>query len=162
PAAVTVQCTSAVPATDFAGGTASDNCGGTPAITFVSDVISGQTCPNHYTITRTYRATDACTNQATCTQTITVNDNTPPTITTQAANQTVQCDGAGNTAQLNAWLASHGGAMAFDACGLGAPGNDNCANAVPLAVPSITNGSTFGATNESPAPPFCGTSITAP
>ena len=29
---------------------------------------------------------------------------------------TVECDGAGNTADLNAWLASNGGAVASDIC----------------------------------------------
>lgn len=41
----------------------------------------------------------------------------PPDITTPAANLTVECDGAGNVAALNAWLASNGGAEATDECG---------------------------------------------
>jgi uncharacterized repeat protein (TIGR01451 family) len=49
-------------------------------ITSLPDVISNQTCANRFTITRTYRATDACGNSATCAQIITVNDQTPPTI----------------------------------------------------------------------------------
>lgn len=28
----------------------------------------------------------------------------------------VECDGAGNTAQLSAWIASHGNALASDSC----------------------------------------------
>ncbi|HMC98985.1 MAG TPA: hypothetical protein VKH37_02500, partial [Ferruginibacter sp.] len=42
---------------------------------------SNQTCANRFTVTRTYRATDACGNSATCTQTIVVFDNTAPTFT---------------------------------------------------------------------------------
>ena len=92
PAAVSVQCASAVPAPSAANVTASDNCGAV-TVTWEGDVISNQTCPNHYTVTRTYKATDACGNSATCTQTITVNDNTPPMITCPAA-VTVQCASA--------------------------------------------------------------------
>lgn len=91
PAAVTVQCAGNVPPHDFAGGSASDNCGSVN-VTWVSDNITAGDCPNHYSIARTYRATDACGNSSTCTQTITVNDNTAPTITCPAAI-TVQCAG---------------------------------------------------------------------
>ena len=48
---------------------------------FVSDAISNQTCVNRFIVTRTYRATDACGNSSTCTQVITVFDNTAPVIT---------------------------------------------------------------------------------
>ncbi|HJW29407.1 MAG TPA: hypothetical protein VJ508_09155, partial [Saprospiraceae bacterium] len=90
PASVTVQCASLVPVPNTTSVTASDNCAGAPSITFVNDVTTNQTCLNRYLVTRTYRATDACGNSATCTQTITVFDNTVPTITCPA-NVTVQC-----------------------------------------------------------------------
>jgi ribosomal protein S26 len=77
PPALTVTCASQVPAPNPGGITGSDNCGGSPTITFVSDVTTNQTCVNKYTLTRTYRATDVCGNSATCTQLITVNDQTP-------------------------------------------------------------------------------------
>lgn len=80
PAPVTVSCAGAVPAPDAAAITATDNCPGT-TVSFISDVISGQTCANRYLITRTYRAKDAAGNTTDCTQTITVNDVTAPTIT---------------------------------------------------------------------------------
>ncbi len=79
PAPVTVSCASQVPVADINSVTASDVCG-TVTITYDGDAISNQTCVNRYTITRTYRATDACGNSATCAQIITVNDQTPPTI----------------------------------------------------------------------------------
>lgn len=41
----------------------------------------------------------------------------PPEITTAASDLTVECDGAGNVAELNAWLNSNGGATASDDCG---------------------------------------------
>ncbi|MBL0153493.1 MAG: HYR domain-containing protein [Chitinophagaceae bacterium] len=82
PAPVTVSCAGAVPAPNIASVTGvSDNCGGVVTVTFVSDVISNQTCANRYTITRTYRATDVCGNFTNCTQIITVNDQTAPVIT---------------------------------------------------------------------------------
>ncbi|MEO5907034.1 MAG: hypothetical protein ABIQ11_09920, partial [Saprospiraceae bacterium] len=90
PASITVQCDNLVPVATTAGISATDNCSSSVAITFAGDVISNQTCSDRYTITRTYRATDACGNSSTCTQQITVFDNTPPTITCPLAT-TVQC-----------------------------------------------------------------------
>ncbi|MEO6130376.1 MAG: hypothetical protein ABIQ02_00915, partial [Saprospiraceae bacterium] len=90
PANVTVQCASQVPPANPQGVTASDNCGGLASATFIEDVISNQTCVNRFTVSRTYRATDACGNSATCVQAITVFDNTPPSIVCPA-NVTVQC-----------------------------------------------------------------------
>src|SRR5207245_907114 len=62
------------------GGTVSENCGG-PVTVSSSDSISGLTCANRYTITRTYTVKDSCNNASTCTQIITVNDTTAPNIT---------------------------------------------------------------------------------
>ena len=90
PVNVTVQCANQVPASNPGAVTASDNCPGSTTVSFVSDVISNQTCANRYTVTRTYRATDGCGNSATCSQTITVFDNTAPSITCPS-NVTVQC-----------------------------------------------------------------------
>ena len=78
-------------------------------------------CAGSYVITRvwTVKATDHCDNvtSKTCTQTITVTDDTEPTIGTAASSETVECDGLGNNAQLMTWLNSQGGASATDACG---------------------------------------------
>ena len=49
-------------------------------------------------------------------KTVSVIDDTPPSITTQATSPTVECDGAGNTDAFNAWLSSNGGASASDDC----------------------------------------------
>ncbi|MEO6131506.1 MAG: T9SS type A sorting domain-containing protein, partial [Saprospiraceae bacterium] len=90
PTNVTVQCASLIPPVNT-NLVAADNCtGAAPIVTFVSDVNSNQTCANRFIVTRTYRATDACGNSATCAQTITVFDNTPPVITCPT-NTTVQC-----------------------------------------------------------------------
>jgi uncharacterized repeat protein (TIGR01451 family) len=80
PADMTVECSTGVPAPDTASVTASDNCGGNPVIEHVLDAVSDSSCLNRYTLTRTYRATDACGNSATCNQVFTVYDDTPPTI----------------------------------------------------------------------------------
>ncbi|MDC1362383.1 hypothetical protein N8203_04685, partial [Crocinitomicaceae bacterium] len=54
-----------------------DNCTATPLVAFVSDVSDGNNCPE--VITRTYSVTDDCGNSINVTQTITVDDVTPPT-----------------------------------------------------------------------------------
>ena len=51
-----------MPAANDAAVTATDNCGGLVTITHDADVISNQTCPNRYTVTRRYHATDLCGN----------------------------------------------------------------------------------------------------
>ncbi|GAA4315328.1 hypothetical protein GCM10023115_27040 [Pontixanthobacter gangjinensis] len=48
---------------------------------------------------------------------ITVEDTTPPNIDVQAVDKEVECDGAGNASDLQAWLNSNGGASASDNCG---------------------------------------------
>lgn len=74
-------------------------------------------CASNRIIIRTWTATDECGNTTTATQVITVEDTTPPVIDPPAADATVECDGAGNAAELGAWLASNGGASATDSCG---------------------------------------------
>ena len=79
----TVECGTAW---SFDPPTASDTCCGTNiTITIVNTVTNGS-CP--WLITRTWKATDCCTNSATCSQTVTVVDTTPPAITC-ATNKTV-------------------------------------------------------------------------
>ncbi|MDO8365214.1 MAG: hypothetical protein Q7T20_00360, partial [Saprospiraceae bacterium] len=92
PANVAVSCASSVPPASTASVTASDLCGGTVTIVHVGDVITNQTCANRFTIIRTYRATDVCGNSATCAQTITVNDITPPTFNNPPANGAFECN----------------------------------------------------------------------
>ncbi len=66
----------------------------------------------------TFTATDDCGNTSTTSATFTIEDTTDPTIDVAASDLTVECDGAGNTADLNAWLASIGDTgAASDACG---------------------------------------------
>ena len=91
-----------------------DNCG----IASISLDVTSFNCSNLGTNTVTLTATDVNGNVSTCTSTVTVEDNISPVINTPASDLTVECDGNGNTAQLNAWLASNGGASASDACGV--------------------------------------------
>src|SRR5205823_5636956 len=67
----------------FSAPTASDNCSGAPTISF-SDATD-QLCGASYKVTRTWTATDACSNVSTpVSQTITVGDTTAPTISCPA------------------------------------------------------------------------------
>jgi hypothetical protein len=93
PADVTVQCASAVPAPSDGSVLATDNCGGTPVITHSDQTIPGS-CANKFVIKRTYTATDACGNYSSRTQTITINDTNPPTISSIPADVTVKCASA--------------------------------------------------------------------
>ncbi|UKN03872.1 PKD domain-containing protein [Paracrocinitomix mangrovi] len=84
PAAVTVQCSADVPAADPALVTGVlDNCTANPTVNFVGDASDGNTCPE--VITRTYEIVDDCGNTTTVTQTITVDDTTPPTASNPAS-----------------------------------------------------------------------------
>jgi hypothetical protein len=79
PGNINVSCAADVPAPDITSVTATDNCSEV-TITHVGDVKTNETCANHFTLTRTYKATDAHNNTATCSQVITVNDNVAPQI----------------------------------------------------------------------------------
>ncbi|MBK8393197.1 MAG: IgGFc-binding protein [Saprospiraceae bacterium] len=93
PAPQMVSCTSLIPAADTNLVVAVDPEGGPVTRTFVKDsiAIATQTCANRYVLNRIYQATDTCGNISRCIQLITVNDVTPPTITTIPANVTVSC-----------------------------------------------------------------------
>jgi hypothetical protein len=72
--------------------TASDNCSTAPiAVTFNETRTPGN-CPNNYTLTRTWTATDACGNPTSASQTITVRDTQGPTLSGVPANATAECD----------------------------------------------------------------------
>jgi len=77
PSDITVQCASNVPTP--ADVTATD-CGSDIPV-FMTETITIGSCANRFTNQRTWTATDSCGNTASVSQIITVNDNTPPTIT---------------------------------------------------------------------------------
>jgi hypothetical protein len=88
PSNITVQCDSLVPSPDPLGIIASDTCGAVTNKVWVRDSRVTNGCM--VTISRRYRATDACGNQAQCDQTITVLDTIPPVITC-SSNRTIEC-----------------------------------------------------------------------
>jgi hypothetical protein len=78
------QCASEVPAANPSQATASDNCG-TPVVTVSETNNNGAGSPSSpLIITRTYTATDGASLTASASQTITVIDNTPPSISCPA------------------------------------------------------------------------------
>ena len=100
-----------------ADATASDVCGGPITWSYVQGTWSDE-CGNSKRITVTFYATDDCGNKSVGTAAVFyIQDKTPPSITNPAQNQTVECDGAGNTVAYNSWLNSHASATAADVCG---------------------------------------------
>jgi len=81
--------------------TATDNCDASPLVTF-AEVRTDGTCPNSYTLTRTWTATDACANTASRSQIITVQDVTAPVLSAAPVNITVECDAVPVAASLTA------------------------------------------------------------
>jgi hypothetical protein len=124
PSNANYQCASEVPPADPTQATASDNCG-TPNVT-VSDTNNGGagSIASPMIITRTFTATDAATNNASASQTITVIDNTPPAISCPA-NRTV-----------NAISGTCAAPVSFTPTA-----NDNCS--VPTIVTDHLSGSSF-------------------
>ena len=96
PANVSIECDQ--PSDPTATGTATatgDNCSSDAQLDITFSDISTQTlngCGNmNFTISRTWTASDPCGNTATCIQTITVEDNTPPAISCPM-DLTIECD----------------------------------------------------------------------
>ncbi|MCC1485676.1 HYR-like domain-containing protein, partial [Winogradskyella immobilis] len=79
PENVTIECTEDTSTAANGVATATDTCSATPSIVF-NDVITNGDCPNNFTITRTWIATDDCGNETSADQIITVVDTTAPTL----------------------------------------------------------------------------------
>ncbi len=116
PRDVTVSCGTSTDPSVTGRATATDNCS-TPTVSY-TDVTSG------YTITRTWKATDASNNSATSVQVITIVDNTKPTIT-DIADVTVNCNGSTDPSATGTPTAS-----------------DNC-SAVTLSKTDVPSGNTI-------------------
>lgn len=77
PASTTIDCRAPVPPAPTMRAT--DNCDPNPTVTFTETSTPGS-CPGNRTIRRTWTARDCNGNTRTCTQTISVRDTTPPTV----------------------------------------------------------------------------------
>ena len=82
----------------------------TDSMTIIKDSLDCRT------IERSWTVTDPCGNSRTQIQEIVVEDSHYPTMDVEAADETVECDGAGNLMAFQAWLDSYGGAQASDDC----------------------------------------------
>ncbi|MFK2821345.1 gliding motility-associated C-terminal domain-containing protein, partial [Flavobacteriaceae sp. LMIT009] len=98
PADSTVECDN-VPDADTL--TATDNC--SDATVTYNEVRTDGSCDGNYTLARTWTATDACGNETSHTQTITVQDTTAPTfVEALPADATVECDNVPDADTLTA------------------------------------------------------------
>jgi hypothetical protein len=124
PADATYQCASEVPPASGSQATAADNCG-TPAVVASDTTNGGAGSPaSPLIITRTYTATDGAGLTASASQTITVIDNTPPSIACPA-NITVNAPAGTCSVTVNFAVTA----------------NDNCSP--PTVVTSKASGSSF-------------------
>ncbi|MBI1267772.1 MAG: T9SS type A sorting domain-containing protein [Cryomorphaceae bacterium] len=85
---VTIECTMEIPAPYSY---VIDNCDELVDVV-VTDVTAAGDCPQEYTITRTYTATDDCGNSSSVQQVITVVDTTAPMFTSVPQNNEISCD----------------------------------------------------------------------
>lgn len=104
--------------TNNGGADATDDCSGS-SITWANDFTSlSNDCGMTGSATVVFTATDDCGKTATTSAIFKIKDTTFPTLNTAAIAKTVECDGAGNLAELTAWINNHGGALANpDVCG---------------------------------------------
>ena len=115
PADLTLECGAEIP--PMADLTATDNCDAEVEVLPASSITTDVECPVVEVISRSWTAYDDCGNTSTVSQTITIVDTEAPEIIQEAEDMTVECDGDGNTAELEAWLNNYGGALASDLCG---------------------------------------------
>jgi hypothetical protein len=101
PADITISCMASTAPGNTGWATATDNCDATPAISY-TDAITPGACPQAKSIARTWKAMDDAGNFATCVQTITVVDNTPPVIYGCPADANVECDNIPSAAVVSA------------------------------------------------------------
>ncbi|MFZ1495951.1 MAG: HYR domain-containing protein, partial [Saprospiraceae bacterium] len=122
---ININCTSgSSPLSDFndwianhGGAVAIDNCADViwttnPAIPTFPDLCT----PPFNAVSVEFIASDGCGQSVSTTAIFTVQDNTPPTITTQAQDAIIDCAFRANIANLTGWLQSNGGAVVNDAC----------------------------------------------
>ena len=89
PADMTISCDDEIPAVEYP--TVVDNCDNDVTVALGEDMMPGS-CPQNYTIYRTFRAYDNCMNERVETQTITVVDETAPVFEEQNNQFTYECN----------------------------------------------------------------------
>jgi hypothetical protein len=77
---------------------ASDGCCGTNVSLVVLSTVTNGTAPCSLVITRTWKATDCCGNSSTRSQTVTVQDTTPPVFATSCVTNVIFAGGGNNFA----------------------------------------------------------------
>src|SRR5205085_8531150 len=87
PGSVTLNCPADTRTNATGVATATDTCS---SLSISYSDVTNSGCGGSYTILRTWTATDACANHASCVQTITVQDTNPPSITCPGS-VTVNC-----------------------------------------------------------------------
>ncbi|MBK6929473.1 MAG: HYR domain-containing protein [Saprospirales bacterium] len=116
PVNMVFSCAADVPAVPAQ--TAFDNCGAPVDVEFNESIQTG-TCPNKFTLTRTWTAEDDCGNSTVRIQVITVNDDVAPVVTCPA-NATAQCSVDEVAVYDNIAEFGLAGGTATDNCGLNA------------------------------------------
>lgn len=96
-----------------------DNC--TPSedmdAVVASEVVIAGSCPNNYTIQRTWQVVDQCGNTNSHVQLITVVDESSPLITLEASDLVLDClEGTSASDVFQTWINNRGGAVATDNC----------------------------------------------
>ncbi|MBK7342553.1 MAG: hypothetical protein IPJ06_05260 [Saprospiraceae bacterium] len=96
---ITVEC-DAVPVAEVV--TAQDNCDLDVDVTY-NEIKTDGSCPDSYTLTRTWIAIDNCGNATTHVQKVTVEDTTPPVFDNKPVDITVECDAVPVAEVVTAW-----------------------------------------------------------
>ncbi|EDQ85702.1 uncharacterized protein MONBRDRAFT_38713 [Monosiga brevicollis MX1] len=153
---VTVSCSAAEP-TNFTVAV-TDICTGNATVVLAQTWTEpSATCGHAYTVFRTWTASDVCGNKLNLTHTVSVVDETAPTLPSGVPTTVLECNADSTRDDVTALLEAHVNISAADACGGNAitwsfdalnlsstlTGNysaqlyahDDCANALPVAAP---------------------------
>ena len=117
--------------------------------------VSSASCGTTGFSTVTFTATDDCGNTATCSAIITIDDTTIPDFLLRPQDMIVECDGAGNAADVASWLASNGGGIASDRCDNSVTWNNTLSNSTTVCGGSTETIYLFTVTDD------CGNAATA-
>ncbi len=137
PANATVECSN-IPAAVVV--TATDNCSDNLDVVYTQTTFPGDACT--YTIVRTWTVEDACGNETSASQILTVTDTTNPTLNNVPVNITVECDAIPAAAQVT--------------------GSDNCDTSVEVSmVETIGTGCPYTITRTWTGVDNCGNEVSA-